>query len=294
MKRRLKNGLIETMLSVLGGMIYAVSFSLFVSQAGLFIGNITGFAQMLQAFLETLFPSLPDITGILLFALNAPLFLLSYKVINRTFFWRSLITTGIQSLTMLVMPQLDIFHHDNLLTLVLLGGALAGYGVGLSLRHGGSGGGLDIIGVYMSLKQKNLSVGKVSLLISLIVYIYAFTKHSAIVMIYSIIFTVVYSLVIDYTHYQNVKSGVLISTKNVQVITLISDVLKRPGTHWEAKDVLTRESRIIISVAVSKAELIRLRRMLMERDPEAQMMEFEHIGVTGSFEPRFFSELEEK
>lgn len=124
----------ETALSILGGMIYAVSFSIFVSQAGLFIGNITGFAQMLQALFEKLIPGLPDFTGVLLWILNLPLFLLSYRVINRKFFWRSLITTTAQALTIYLMPKVVIADMDSLLTLVLIGSVLAGYGVGLSLR----------------------------------------------------------------------------------------------------------------------------------------------------------------
>lgn len=278
----------ETSLSVLGGIIYAVSFSIFVSQAGLFIGNITGFAQMLQAFLSRFIPNLPDITGILLWLINLPLFILSYRVINRKFFWRSLITTTAQSITIYLMPHIVIPGVDSILTLVLIGGAIAGYGVGLSLRNGGSGGGLDIIGVYMSLKHKGFSVGRVSLLVSAIVYLYAITQHSAKVMIYSIIFTLVYSLVIDYTHYQNVKTSVLIATKNRAVLGLITQTLQRGATYWEAKGAYTDEPGIVISATMSKYELIRLRRLIREIDPDAFMIENENVGVTGNFEKRFF------
>lgn len=278
----------ETSLSVLGGIIYAVSFSIFVSQAGLFIGNITGFAQMLQAFLSRFITNLPDITGILLWLVNLPLFILSYRVINRKFFWRSLITTTAQSITIYLMPHIVIPGVDSILTLVLIGGAIAGYGVGLSLRNGGSGGGLDIIGVYMSLKHKGFSVGRVSLLVSAIVYLYAITQHSAKVMIYSIIFTLVYSLVIDYTHYQNVKTSVLIATKNRAVLGLITQTLQRGATYWEAKGAYTDEPGIVISATMSKYELIRLRRLIREIDPDAFMIENENVGVTGNFEKRFF------
>lgn len=278
----------ETSLSVLGGIIYAVSFSIFVSQAGLFIGNITGFAQMLQAFLSRFISNLPDITGILLWLINLPLFILSYRVINRKFFWRSLITTTAQSITIYLMPHIVIPGVDSILTLVLIGGAIAGYGVGLSLRNGGSGGGLDIIGVYMSLKHKGFSVGRVSLLVSAIVYLYAITQHSAKVMIYSIIFTLVYSLVIDYTHYQNVKTSVLIATKNRAVLGLITQTLQRGATYWEAKGAYTDEPGIVISATMSKYELIRLRRLIREIDPDAFMIENENVGVTGNFEKRFF------
>jgi uncharacterized membrane-anchored protein YitT (DUF2179 family) len=278
----------ETALSILGGMIYAVSFSIFVSQAGLFIGNITGFAQMLQALFEKLIPGLPDFTGVLLWILNLPLFLLSYRVINRKFFWRSLITTTAQALTIYLMPKVVIADMDSLLTLVLIGSVLAGYGVGLSLRNGGSGGGLDIIGVYMSLKHKGLSVGRVSLVISSIVYLYAVTQHSAKVMIYSLIFTVMYSIVIDYTHYQNVKTSVLIATKNSDVLRLITEKLQRGATYWDAKGAHSHKPVMVISSTVSKYELIRLRRLIRELDPEAFVIENENVGVTGNFETHFF------
>jgi uncharacterized membrane-anchored protein YitT (DUF2179 family) len=45
---------------------------------------------------------------------------------------------------------------------------------------------------------------------------------------------------------------------------------------------------MVISSTVSKYELIRLRRLIRELDPEAFVIENENVGVTGNFETHFF------
>ena len=59
---------------------------------------------------------------------------------------------------------------DDILTNCIIGGIVTGFGIGLTLRCSGSGGGLDILGVYFTKKLPHFSVGKLSLGINLIIY----------------------------------------------------------------------------------------------------------------------------
>ena len=48
----------------------------------------------------------------------------------------------------------------------LIGGIITGAGIGITLKAGGSGGGIDILGVYFTKKYKNFSVGKLGIIIN--------------------------------------------------------------------------------------------------------------------------------
>lgn len=58
------------------------------------------------------------------------------------------------------------------LTACLVAGCISGTGVGIILRSGSSGGGIDIIGMYMLKKNPNSGVGKVSMAVASFVFLY--------------------------------------------------------------------------------------------------------------------------
>ena len=148
-------------LCILGGVIYAAAVNFFVVPLGLYIGNMTGVAQIIMDVARIFVPNLKDITGILLLGLNVPLFILSFSTINRKFFFKTLLTVLALTFALQIIPVRQIIQDLNdTLTLCVIGGLLAGFGAGLSLRSGGSAGGVDIIGVYWTMKNPNFSVAK--------------------------------------------------------------------------------------------------------------------------------------
>ena len=275
-------------MSIFGGIIYAISFQIFAASSKLFLGNVTGVAQIIYDLLNSFFKSNSDYTGLILLLINVPLFLLSYKDINKTFFFKSLLTTVAITITLQMVPAIHIEGVNDLLTLSVIGGLLCGFGAGISLKYGGSGGGTDIVGVYMSLKYKGFSVGKITLMISAIVYIYAFFTRDLSTLIYSIIFTIVMSLVIDRMHYQNQKAKVIVVSKNKDMKNLFINEIGRGGTYWEAKGAYTDEDTYIFLSVCSKYELIRLKRRAREIDEHAFMIEDFNVDVQGNYENHLF------
>ena len=280
----------EFLLCILGGLIYSAAINLIVLPKGLFIGNLTGLAQVIQDVLKLLGLSIQrDITGILLFMLNLPLFIMSFTSINRKFFMKTLFTVGSMLAAMTFIPVYDILPKLNdQLTIGLIGGAIAGFGAGLCLQAGGSGGGTDILGVYVSLKRKDFSVGRVNLIISLLIYAYAFFRKDPTVMIYSFIFTLVYVFVVDKTHYQNVKISLMVVTKSEKVLDCITKEFGRGATYWNGKGAYSGQDTFVINTVVSKYELIRMRRFLQDIDPNAFIIENTDVNVTGQFMSNFF------
>ena len=170
---------------IAGGVIYSVGINVLILPFGLYIGNLTGIAKIILELLQRVLPGIQDATGLVLLALNVPLMIIAFSSINRKFFMKTLVSILTVSGVMLFVPVRAIIPGlDDLLTISILGGIICGFGVGLSLRAGGSSGGVDILGVLITLKNHDFSVGRVSLIISLIVYAYALFTSPPVILVY--------------------------------------------------------------------------------------------------------------
>ena len=288
-RKRIWQDVLDYFLCSLGGVIYAFGMNMLILPVGLTIGNLTGIARILLSFLQWISPNLQDITGILYLALNLPLMVLAFSSINRKFFMKTVISVITTSVVLTFIPIRPIIPELNdMLTIVLLGGLICGFGAGLSLRVGGSAGGIDILAVYMSMKKPDFSVGRVNLMISLIVYLHAWFTKTPVIVIYSIIFTLIYSYVIDLVHHQNVKVSVMVVSKNKDILNYITSVTNRGATYWQGKGGYTDNDVYVINTVISKYELISLRRKITDFDPCAFIIENNSVNVTGHFQSHFF------
>jgi uncharacterized membrane-anchored protein YitT (DUF2179 family) len=276
-------------LIIFGSLLYAASINLLVIPAGLYIGNLTGIARIILELLQKVIPGIGSLTGVILLGLNLPLLLISYKAVNQKFMLKTIISIAVMTIAMSLIPIRPLIPElDDLLTVCLVGGTLAGFGAGLCLRAGGSSGGTDILGVYISLKHNNFSVGRVGLLISLIVYGYALFANPPLIIVYSVIFTLIYAFMMDRTHYQNVKINVMVITRSREILPFITQEIQRGATYWDGKGAYTDTDFVVINTVVSKYELIRLRRGVLDLDPKAFFIENNAVNVTGYFPSHFF------
>ncbi len=288
-KKAFWDDLVDFLLCILGGIIYSVGINLLILPFGLYIGNLTGIATIILELLQDVLPGLHDATGLILLVLNLPLLIIAFSSINRKFFLKTIVTVITVSAVMMFVPVKAIIPGlDDLLTLSILGGLFCGFGVGLSLRAGGSSGGVDILGVLITLKNPDFSVGRVSLLISLIVYAYVLFTRPPVIVVYSIIFTMIFSLVVDRVHYQNVKISVMVISKNKDILQYIIDETHRSATYWQGQGAYSGSEFLVINTVVSKYELLRLRRGIIELDPQVFIVENNSVNVTGYFPSHFF------
>lgn len=283
------NDLRDFGLIIFGSLLYAATINLLVIPAGLYIGNLTGIAKIILELLQRVIPGIGSLTGVILLGLNLPLLLISYKAVNRKFMLKTVVSIAVITLALSFIPIRQLIPElDDLLTVCLVGGALAGFGAGLCLRAGGSSGGADILGVYISMKHNNFSVGRVGLIISLIVYGYALFTNPPLIMVYSVIFTLIYAFMMDRTHYQNVKINVMVITRNREILPFITQEIQRGATYWDGKGAYTDTDFVVINTVVSKYELIRLRRGVLDLDSKAFFIENNAVNVTGYFPSHFF------
>lgn len=273
--------------AIIGCFIFAFAINIFIVPNSLYNGGILGIAQLMRSILENImhakFPF--DVSGIINFAINIPLFVIAYKMISETFFRRTLICVIFQTVFLTILPAPDISIVKDILACVLIGGIIAGVGSGMTLSASGSGGGTDIIGLVISMRNQKTSVGKIGGAINIVIYIICGILYGLPIMIYSIIYAVIASLVVDQTHEQNICSYVMIFTKKKpdKIINFIREELKRDTTYWEGFGGYDKSKTYISYCALSKYEMQRLERHISELDQNAFMIKSEGIGIEGNF-----------
>jgi uncharacterized membrane-anchored protein YitT (DUF2179 family) len=98
----------------------------------------------------------------------------------------------------------------------------------------------------------------------------------------------IYSLVVDRVHYQNVKISVMVISKNKDILQYIIHETHRSATYWEGLGAYSQTEYLVINTVVSKYELLRLRRGIQEIDPQVFIIENNSVNVTGYFQSHFF------
>lgn len=273
--------------AVLGIFLFCFAINIFIVPMGLYNGGVLGLSQLIRTFLIKVFDLHFDfdIAGILNYAINIPLFILAYKYISKTFFVRTLFCVSVQTIFLTFIPTLTDPIVTDMLTSVLIGGIIAGIGSGMTLSAGASGGGTDIIGVAASKKSRNLSVGKLGLAVNVVIYAICGIMSGLSTMIYSIIYTVFATFMIDNTHEQNICSTAIIFTKKkpTKIIDFVKKELDRDTTTWEAVGGYKNTKTYISYVVLSKYELQRLERNLVDLDKNAFLVKTNGVGIDGNF-----------
>ena len=178
--------LISSLRILLGGFLYALGLNLFVVPFGLFSGGAVGAAQLICIPIARLLHTSPDrMISVVYFLINVPLLWLAWHDIGKSFLYKTLL--GVISITVFLrLVPVGASPVDDHLVSVLLGGLISGFGIGLVLTTGGSGGGVDIIGILAVKRFHAKSVGTISLLINAVIY--------ALLLLYFDFETFVYSL----------------------------------------------------------------------------------------------------
>lgn len=291
MSLRLSHEEVRKMAGAIAGVfLFAASIKVFITPVHLYNGGIVGMAQIIQTVLTDYIGVTIsfDFTGVVSFLINIPLLLLVYRSMGKAFLIRTVICVAFQSFFLSFIPAPARPIIDDTLTACLIGGIISGFGVGLTLKSGGSGGGLDVLGVYFTKKKQNFSVGRLTVLVNTFVYgICAILFHVETV-IYSLIFTGIQGIFIDRIHSQNINVEVLIFTKadSGELQHAIIQELERGVTYWQGYGGYTDQPGRILCVVVSKFEMPRLKKIIAKHDPKAFVMIKEGLQVSDNFVKR--------
>lgn len=273
--------------AMIGTFLFAFAINIFIVPNSLYNSGVLGISQLIRNLIVHLFDieTKIDISGIIYFLINVPLFILAYKEVSKTFFARTLICVAAQTIFLTLIPTLETPIVEELITSVLIGGILAGIGCGMMLSAGGSSGGTDIVGIVISSRNRRLSVGKLGLIINIFIFAICGILYGPQIMIYSIIYTVFLTLLVDNTHEQNICSTAIVFTKNepTKILNYVKEELNRDGTYWEATGGYKSSKTYITYIVLSKYELQRLERHINELDNSAFLVKADGVGIDGNF-----------
>ena len=276
----------RTMGCILGALLYAVGVNLFIVPVGLYTGGLMGICQVVRTILVDYFDlhvGNVDIAGIIYYIVNIPIFLVAMKKMGKRFLAKTLVTVTVMTVFLSVIPS-EIIIEDRMASSVV-GGILAGVGIGITLRMASSGGGMDIVGVLLIRWKKDFSVGKVNLLVNILLYSACLFMFDIDIVIYSVIYAAVYSIAMDKVHAQNINMAVNIITKadTKAMEQEIFEEIGRGVTKWQAVGAYTEEKEQVLYIMLSKYEISRLKAVVHKYDPYAFIVQNEGVRIDGNY-----------
>ena len=280
------------MYCILGALIFSLSMNLFLVPLHIYSAGFLGIAQLLRDLLVYLLPwRIPfDIAGILNLFLNSFMILLAVRMLAKDFALHTAIVILFQSVFLSLIPVPSTPLVEDVFISLLTGSILCAYGTKLFFKGRGSGGGIDIIGLYLT-KTGTGSVGGIYLLVNTIVYMICFIIYDSQVALYSIVHSCILSFIVDRIHEDNAESAALILTEDRSLkLQLLSEV-GRGVTAWDGSGVYSGRKKEIMMVAITKGQYSDLKKRVYDRDEQAFVIFFDHVRVSGYF-PKLMKEKE--
>lgn len=270
-------------LVTVGVIAYALGWSIFLLPNNLIGGGVSGFASIL--YYATGIPM-----GVTYLVLNVVLLIIGTKMLGTGFGGKTIYAIITTSIMLSIMPNLiptDFIHEfaisNGKLICTIIGGVIAGFGIGLSISQGGSTGGTDIVALLWC-KYNPASPGRVILIVDVVIILSSllfpsytdagealgFSEKLAIV-VYGLIQVTVCGYAVDlYLSGSKQSVQAFIFTRKVEEMAdAIAFGMKRGVTVLNAKGWYTKEDREVLMVVTRKADLNILLRYVKSIDADA-------------------------
>ena len=271
MSRKQRSALVEWTIDiaviVLAAAIFSVGIVCFISPNDIAPGGGTGIAIILSEL-----TSLP--LGLLIAAVNVPLIVAGFVLLNKKIMVKTLISVAVITLmTDFVFADMPLYNADggNGILAAVFGGVLMGAGIGLTYARGATSGGTDIIAKIVSRFHPDLKLGQIQFLSDAVIILLGLAVFRDLdAALYAVISVFVQSKLVDMLVYGGQESRLLmvfseipheISKRLVEAdrgVTLLQGEGAYSGTH-----------RHVIVTAVYKSDYTKIRRMIRDTDPSA-------------------------
>ena len=276
-KKQLKKWAMDIGCDVGGSILFAAGIYTFAKSADFAPGGISGLALIINHL--TNFP-----IGSMTLLLNIPIILLSFKVLGKTFLFRSLRTMVISTVFLdVIFPMLPAYTGNQLLA-ALYAGVLTGGGLAVIYMRGSSTGGADFWIISIKKLVPHLSMGKITLLSDGVIILLGglvFRKVDAV--LYGMICTYASSVVIDKVLYGagSGKMAIIVTNDGIATAEKISRAVERGSTLVKAVGPYSGKERHMIFCTCAKSEIFKVTEAAHHIDPEAFVTVTEASEVFG-------------
>ena len=285
----------EYLVITIGLVSYVLGWTLFLVPNNLIGGGVTGIASIVQYA-----------TGIKIgytyFVVNVGLLIAALFVLGKGFGGKTVYAIILASLGMNVMQAVipedivTILATDNgKLMSTIMGGILAGAGMGMTMSQGGSTGGTDIIALIVN-KYRNVSPGRMILFMDVAIILSSllvpsYTSDGTLMpwadkittVVYGFILVVIVSTVLD-LYLSGSRQSVqlfILSQKFDQIADAITNDLHRGVTVLDGKGWYTKNDVKVVMVITRKTDLNVLLKYINAIDSNAFVSVSSVTGVYG-------------
>ncbi len=249
---------------IIGAFIMAFSIQVFLFPSYLIDGGVIGVSLILGRLIgENYFP-------LFFVLLNLPFVILASKFIRRTFVIQMIIAVLIFTAFSPICSQFPPFTGD-ILEIIVVGGALLGFGAGLIIRSGGCTDGTEILGIIIN-KKMGFTVGQVVLFINFFVFgAYGLIFQDWHIALRSLLTYVVAFKMMDLviTGIDELKQVMIISSKPQELCDVILKELGLGLTVLYGRGGFSKTNREVLLVVVERLDLADLKELVTSTDPEA-------------------------
>lgn len=247
---------------IFGSLLFALAVNLFVIPTELGEGGVTGITIILY-YLNGWSP------GLVNFILNGILLIVGYKFLNKSTINYTIVAVILNSLFLHLTRNLVIDSNEVIVN-VVFAGILAGAGIGLIIRVGGTTAGTTILA---SITKKylgwNISYGL--LFFDLIIVLSSYFVIGMEMMLFTIIMlyiaTKAMQLIIE--GFSMKKAVTIISRNPDKIAENVNQQMNRGVTVYSGHGHYLKEEKKILYVVISSQEVIRLKRIVQAADEDA-------------------------
>ncbi|NRR23940.1 MULTISPECIES: YitT family protein [unclassified Brevibacillus] len=247
---------------VLGSLVLATSFNLFLNPNQIASGGVSG----LSTILHNLFGFSPAVVQ---WAMNIPLFLLGFKLLDRQYSLKAAVGSIVLPLCVMLTSHLQPLT-TNLLLASIYGGIGVGLGIGIVFRGRGSTGGFSIASQILH-KYSGISLGACVAVFDGLVILFAGIVFDPEKALYALIALFVTSKTIDIVQmgWNTSKVAYIISNETDTLRETILYDLDRGVTLLDGAGGYTGDARKVLMAVVSQSEVSKLKIMVRSVDPDA-------------------------
>lgn len=260
----------------IGAILMGAALSVFFVPFMIASGGVSGIATVIH-YLSGIR------TGVLIIAINIPIFVLGLINFNLKFLLRSLYGTLVLSVAADLLSVFALPISDPILACVF-GGAIMGVGIALVIKSGGTTGGTDVIVLLIRKALPDLSVGRLFLIIDGIIVVFAgVVFKSWETMLYSAAAIYISSHVTDaiLEGLHLARLVYIMSDKEREITDAIYSKMNRGVTGMNSVSMYTGKKKMVLLCAIRKHEVTNLKKIIYSVDSEAFVIIADANAVMG-------------
>jgi len=265
-------------LIVLGALIHALAFNLFLGPNQIPMGGLSGLAQIINF----LIPILP--VGTMNMVMNIPLLLLSGKLLGRRMLISSVVAVATSSVAIDAIGAAHDFAAMDPFLSAIFGGAMMGLGLGLISAQNATLGGTSTLARLIKIKYPWLSTGSLIMgsdVVILVLAVIAFGKLEA--ALYGTIALLALEMIMDKVLYgmDTSKVAYIVSQKAQEIAVVLMEEQERGVTILRGEGAYTGDEKKILMVAFRQKDIVQIKRTVHSMDEKAFMVVVDANTVLG-------------